>query len=160
LRPRNASREEPLSPASCPVSFSFCCCFFISMNKVFCRSIGHRFLLFIKTVISIATYASHLWFWTHMFGLFNFNEMPDEATSIYIWCSDCHWLLMSYEWIISNFVIVISLYLYCCYMYIWALTAASLQLHFGFDSSPLFHQIPSCLGCSAAACIRIILFWL
>jgi hypothetical protein len=33
----------------------------------------------------------------HMFGLFNFNEMPDEATSKYIWCSDCHWLLMSYE---------------------------------------------------------------
>jgi actin len=60
LRPRNASREEPLSPASCPVSFSFCCCFFISMNKVFCRPVGHRFLLFIKTVISIATYASHL----------------------------------------------------------------------------------------------------
>jgi actin len=37
--PRNASREEPLSPASCPVSFSFCCCFFISVDKVFGRSI-------------------------------------------------------------------------------------------------------------------------
>ena len=53
LGPRDASREEPLSPASRPVSFSFCCCFFISMNKVFCRSVGSRFLLFIKTVMSI-----------------------------------------------------------------------------------------------------------
>ena len=36
---RNASREEPLSPASSPVSFSFCCCFFISVDKVFGQSI-------------------------------------------------------------------------------------------------------------------------